>query len=477
MTCLEGASARRRSSVRRKTSPHKKTPLAKQTSARETALVVLVRLDQEDVYADRALMKELAESRLDRRDRALVTELVNGVLRWRRRLDWHLDHLLRRRSMEDVTPWIGNILRLGLYQLRYLERIPPSAATDESVKLARRYGHRGTVSLVNAVLRSALRANLEEPPVPSREEDPARSIGIQYSHPDWMVSRWLGRYGPEETVRLCAANNRVPDVTVRVHRLRADPETVRQALAEEGIESRPGRMANGFLRLRSAGALTSTRAFRSGWLQVQDESAALSVMLLDPQPGEQIIDLCAAPGGKTSHLADRMNDRGLLLAVDRHPGRLGQLADTCRRLGLRSVRPVVADGRTISTGTVDRVLLDAPCSGLGVLSRRADLRWTKREDDIQRLAGLQMELLRHAVDLIRTGGSVVYSTCTIEDEENENIVRRLLSKRKDVILDTPPAFMRREVLTPDGMIRTFPHRHGVDGIFAARLRKIGESRP
>jgi len=465
----DGGSSHRRAAAR------KKVPARQKASARETALTVLVRLQREDLFADHALMEALDGSRLERRDRALVTELVNGVLRWRRRLDWHLDHLLTRRRVEDLTPWIGNILRLGLYQLRYLERIPPSAATDESVKLARRYGHRGTASLVNAVLRNALRAGLEEPPFPSRKKDAVRSIGIQYSHPDWMVGRWLDHYGLEETVRLCEANNHAPSVTVRIHRLRATLEQVRQALSDVGIESQPGRMIPGFLRLRSAGDLTSSEAFRSGWLQVQDESSGLPVMLLDPRPAERVIDLCAAPGGKTTHLADRMEDRGFLLAVDRHPGRLGQLVNNCRRLDLKSVRPVIAEGRTLSVRPVDKLLLDAPCSGLGVLSRRADLRWRKTADDIPRLAELQLELLRHTVELVRVGGTLVYSTCTIEDEENENIVRRILSERKNVVLDTPPAFMPPETITPEGMIRTFPHRHGVDGIFAARLRKIGES--
>jgi 16S rRNA (cytosine967-C5)-methyltransferase len=233
-------------------------------------------------------------------------------------------------------------------------------------------------------------------------------------------------------------------------------------------------MVSGFLRLRSPGEITATRAYREGWIQVQDESAGLAVVLLDPRPGERILDLCAAPGGKTTHAADLMGDDGSVVAVDRHSGRLGQLVDNCRRLGLRSVRPVVADGRRLSVRPVDRLLLDAPCSGLGVLSRRADLRWKKAADDIPRLARLQRELLRKAVDMVRAGGILVYSTCTIEAEENENVIGRLLSERTDVILEKPPENLPRETITADGTIRTFPHRHGVDGIFAARLRKTGE---
>jgi len=467
---------RRAASARKEGSAHRRASAGYTVSARETALTVLVHLDREDIFADHALAEALAGSRLDRRDRALVTELVNGVLRWRRRLDWHLDHLLTNRRIENLTPWIGNILRLGLYQLKHLERIPPSAATDESVKLARRYGHRGTASLVNAVLRSALRAGLQEPAFPSEEQDTVRWIGLKYSHPDWMASRWLDRYGLEETVRLCEANNKPPAVTIRVHRLRADPEQARQTLEADGLETQPGRLLPGFLRLHSAGDLISSEAFRQGWLQVQDESSALPVMLLDPRPGERIVDLCAAPGGKTTHLADRMDDRGFLLAVDRHPGRLAMLVESCRRLGLRSVRPVVADGRALSLRTVDRLLLDAPCSGLGVLARRADLRWKKTTDDISRMVRLQMELLRHAVDLVKVGGCLVYSTCTIEDDENEGVVRRLLAERNDLILEKPAGDVPLETVTAQGMIRTFPHRHGVDGIFAARFRKVAKAK-
>jgi 16S rRNA (cytosine967-C5)-methyltransferase len=446
-------------------------------TARETALTILVRLEREELFADRALSEAFTAGDLDSRDRALTTELVNGVIRWRRRLDWHLDHLLVRRRTDDLTSWIRNTLRLGLYQLKHLDRIPAAAATHQSVSLARRYGHRGTASLVNAVLRSALRNGLREPPFPSVAEDPVVHIGLRYSHPDWMVRRWLRRYGVDETARLCEANNRAPPMTVRIHHLQADVEQVGQSLKEEGIESRPSELVPGCLRLKSPGDITLTKAFRRGWIQVQDESAALSVMLLDPQPGEEVIDLCAGQGGKTSHLADLMGDGGLLLAVDLHPGRLAQLMDNCRRLGIRSVRPVVADGRSLLVQSkVKRLLLDAPCSGLGVLARRVDLRWNKRPDDIGRLAELQLALLRHAVDLIQNGGCLVYSTCTIEDEENEEVVRRLLSERDDIVLEPPTPTVPKETITSREVVRTFPHHHGVDGIFAARLRKTGEQR-
>ena len=448
-----------------------------QPTARETALRILCRLELEDLYSDRALTETLSTSRLSLPDRALVTELVNGVLRWRRRLDWALEQLLIRRKIADLTPWIRNILRMGLYQIELLDRIPPPAATDQAVTLAKRYGHRGTASLVNAVLRKAALLRGQEVLFPQLSEDPIAHIGLRYSHPDWMVRRWRERYGQEETLALCQANNRVPSPMVRVNTLKVTDLQVKEQLHREGISFNEGRWVDGFLQLHGGGDLTRLDAFRQGWFQIQDESAGIAVKVLDPRPGEIVLDLCSAPGGKSTHLAAVMANQGRVVAMDLYPRRLQELVDNCRRLGVVNVLPVVADGRRPGILRSDRALVDAPCSGLGALSRRADLRWKKREEDIPRLAVLQRELLRAAADVIRPGGILVYSTCTLEDEENEEVVRLLLAERRDLVVESAAAFAHRELVTPQGFVRTFPHRHGVDGTFSARLRKraVGES--
>jgi 16S rRNA (cytosine967-C5)-methyltransferase len=400
-----------------------------------------------------------------------VTELVNGVMRWRRFLDAVLDQLLTENRLQDLTPWIRNILRMSLYQIQFLDKIPPAAATHQAVSLAKRFGHRGTAALVNAVLRTLVRSGRVDPQYPPLERDPAGHVGLRYSHPDWMVRRWLKRYGLSETIALCQANNRVPDLVVRVNHLKADQAQLRESLAQEGIEVAEGQLVPDFLHLGGGGDITRLEAFRKGWFQVQDESAGLAVLLLAPEPGELVLDLCSAPGGKTAHLAELMGDRGVILAVDRYGRRLRDLVSNCRRLGISSARPVVADGRFLWVQPVDRVLVDAPCSGLGVLARRTDLRWRKREEDIFLLRELQLQLLESGADVLKPGGVMVYSTCTIEDEENEEVVAQLLSQRQDLILENAASLVPPETVTEAGFVRTFPHRHGLDGTFGARLRK------
>lgn len=445
---------------------------SQQPTARETALRILCRLEVEDLYADWALTESLSVVALSPPDRSLVTELVNGVLRWRRRLDWTVERLLIRRKIFDLTPWIRNILRMGLYQIEFLNRIPPPAATHQAVALAKRYGHRGTASLVNAVLRKAVLYRGQELPFPPLREDPIGHIGLRYSHPDWMVRRWHKRYGQEETLALCQANNRVPPTMVRINTLKATPVQVREYLQREGLPFSEGRWGDGFLRMRS-GDVTRLDAFHRGWLQIQDESAGLAAAVLDPQPGEIVLDLCSAPGGKSTHIAALMANQGLVVAADLYPRRLQELVDNCRRLGVANVHPVRADGRRPVVRGSHRALVDAPCSGLGVLSRRVDLRWKKGEEDIPRLAALQRELLGAAADAVRPGGLLVYSTCTLEDEENEDVIRWLLAERRDLVAESAHAFAPRELITAEGFVRTFPHRHGVDGTFSARLRKRG----
>jgi 16S rRNA (cytosine967-C5)-methyltransferase len=441
-------------------------------TARETALRVLRRLEESDLYADWALDSALRRARLHRRDRALVTELVNGVMRWRRYLDGALDHLLKGTRTVGLTPWIRNILRLGIYQILFLDKIPAAAATHESVSLAKKFGHTGTASLVNAVLRNAIRAGRVEPPYPPLTKDPVGHIGMRYSQPDWMVRRWLKRYGQEETIALCQANNQVPDVVVRVNPLKATVSRLREDLLSEGVTVVAGSLMRGYLHLKGVGDIRRLKAFRQGWLQVQDESAGLALLLLAPEPGEVILDLCSAPGGKTAHMAGFMGDRGLILAVDRHERRLRDLVDNCRRLGISSARPFVADGKELWVRPVDRVLVDAPCSGLGVLARRVDLRWRKKGEDIPRLVQLQLQLLMTGANVLKPGGVLVYSTCTIEDEENEEVVARLLAQRDDLRLERAASLVPDETVTENGFVRTFPHRDGLDGTFGARMRKV-----
>jgi 16S rRNA (cytosine967-C5)-methyltransferase len=439
-------------------------------SARETALYVLYQVDTRKAFADLQLNRALDIGALDPRDAALATELVNGTLRWRARLDWILGHYVRT-GLDTVSPWIRNILRLGLYQIVFLDRVPPHAAVDESVKLARKYGHAGTAGLVNAVLRRLARETDSLP-------DPERKVGelplalsLGYSHPQWLVERWLRRLGEEETRALLAADNRPSPLCLRINPLRTDRETVRSALGERGIEAEVGELSRLTLRVRQNLVPRDLPEFAAGWIFVQDESETLVGELLAPEPGETVLDICAAPGGKTTQIQEGRGGDGRVIAVDLPRNRLSRIVENIARLDLSGVDVVQADGRNLALAhPVDRVLVDAPCSGLGVLSRRADARWRKTEASMRQLLPLQGELLAGGASHVRPGGVLVYSVCSNEPEEGRNQVGKFLKGHPEFVLEDAAAWLPSATVT-EGCLLLYPHQHGTDGVFAARMRK------
>ena len=431
--------------------------------AREVALVVLYRVELQGSYADKVLDGLLKRHSLPQRDRALATELAFGTLRWRGKIDWALGQLLKG-GIEELSPWIRNILRLGAYQLMFCDKIPSFAAVSESVELAKKYGHTGVAALVNGVLRKVKK---EVPQLPAGDIE---SLAVNYSHPSWMVRRWVSRLGALETEELLKANNQVPPVSLRANALRVSREELLSLLEGEELSSASGKFSQSSVRVE--GNPLSSNCYRQGLFQVQDEGATLVGELLAPQPDEVVVDLCSAPGGKATHLAELMGNRGLVLAVDINRARLSLVSENCKRLGVGIVRGVVADGRDFSLRTqVDRVLIDAPCSNLGVLRRRPDLRWRIKEEEIGELVRLQRALLEGGSTLLREGGILVYSTCTLEPEENEQTVLSLLDSRPEFALEDGRGFVPREVVNGRGWLMTLPHVHGLDGGFAARMRK------
>ncbi len=454
--------------------------------ARKTALLSLTEWESGDRNIDVVLERRLAGANLDARDTALAQNLTYGVLRWKGRLDWVLDQYVNGGLTSLPVP-IRNALRLGLYQIDYLDRIPPRAAVNESVELAKEFGHKGTAGLVNAVLRNILTSL--RPDFPDMREDPAGHISVVYSHPRILVERWIARYGIEMTVVFCEYNNEVPRLVARANGLSATTPALARALKSEGRETRPGRYFDECLEILTGGDVSGLDCFRTGMMQIQDESTLLAVRLLDPRPGEDIIDMCAAPGGKTTYIAERMLGEGTIKAFEISEPRAAKLASNIERLSIKSCDIIRDDAIAEADGTADGVLVDAPCTGTGTLGRRADSRWkfdlNARErvrSDIEELRRMhprqifarqverQLRFLLKAATLVDDGGRIVYSTCSMEPEENEQVVARFLDKRPDFALEDAADFVP-PMFVDGGFVRVLPHKHAIDGAFAARLVK------
>lgn len=440
----------------------------------------LIRVLDDGAYANIAVNNCLQETKLSGPERGLFTELVYGVVRTRNTLDWALGQFLRR-PLASLTPAIRNILRLGAYQLMYLERIPPRAAVHQAVELAKIYGHPGVAGLANGVLRNLLR-NLHQLPFPSLAEDPVRHIALKYSHPEWLVERWLRLYGPEDTIKLCAYNNRPAPLTLRVNPLKTTKEELRRRLAAKGMAVSDSRHVPEALVVENWPGLEEVEEFRQGLFTMQDESSMLVAHALKPAPGSLVVDACAAPGTKTTHMAELMEDTGKILAFDIHEHKLPLIRQACRRLGITSVEAVLGDARELPRLVAQPpsyVLVDAPCSGLGVLGRRADARWRKDPEQLAELPSLQLSLLSAAGEVLAPGGVLVYSTCSIAPEENWEVVDRFLSGNRQFVPESLvpylPFMPEREEdrrLMEEGMLQVLPQVHGMDGFFMARLRKL-----
>jgi 16S rRNA (cytosine967-C5)-methyltransferase len=451
--------------------PPGSTPRA---SARAVALEILRRVETDRAYPDLLLDRLPGRAGLEVRDRALATELVYGALRWQRLLDWHLARVSHR-PLAELTSWVRALLRLSAYQLAFLDRIPPWAVVDEAVELAKGRRSPGAAAFVNGVLRAlAPRPRPWPEPTPTPLEDPIEALALRTSHPTWLVRRWVARYGAAEAEALARALNARPPLTLRVNPLRATSDAVAGALRAQGASPVPSRYAPEGLVVTDAGDPRALEPLRAGWCAVQDEAAMLVGHVVDPQPGETVADVCAAPGTKTTHLAQLMSNRGRILATDRHPGRVARLRAACLLMGATIVEPhergVEALAREVGA-VCDRVLVDAPCSNLGVLRRNPDGKWRRQEGDLAGLAAAQGAILDAAATLVRPGGVLVYATCSLEPEENEAVVAAFRARCPAFAPDPIPEAVPAACRAAPEMLRMVPHRHGSDGFTALRLRR------
>lgn len=448
-------------------------------NARRLALEVLTQVEDRGAYASLLLDAKLEQARLSPEERALATELTYGVLRWQGRLDYVLAAMADR-PWERVDPALRRLLRLGAYQLLFLTRVPSYAAVNETVALTpivRSPNTDASKAFVNAVLRalSRQRATLR---FPDPSADPVGSLATRWSHPRWLVARWLARLGAGETEALLQANNEAPALSVMVNRLKRKPEEVGSHLAGIAGSVTPGRFAPGAFHLKDGAEALRDPAFREGWYYPMDEAAALPAFLLDPQPGETVLDACAGGGGKAALLLGLLGGNGRVIALDPSPRAHRRLQDAKARLGLDRLLPLQADARhaaRLFTRPVERVLVDAPCSGLGTLRRHPERKWAQQEAGLAVLAQLQHELLQGVAPLVKSGGCLVYSACSLEPEETDHVVEAFLRAFPEFALDDAPEGFpaaAKELLDRTGVMRTWPHRHGIDGFYAVRLRRL-----
>jgi 16S rRNA (cytosine967-C5)-methyltransferase len=442
-------------------------PVALRDRPREKALEILHRVEKK-AFADALL--DQARQAFDARDNAFILELVNGTLRNRTRLDWILDQFsVQPLAKTDI--WTRNILRLGAYQMLFLDKIPVSAAVNTAAELAKTYG--GKSSYVNGLLRNLdrKRNSIAEPSL----VDPVKRLSIVYSHPEWLIKRWLQRFGEERATALLRENNRPAPLTIRTNILKTTRNQLKASLEAEGAKLAETAISTVGLEILSSPGLRSLTAYEKGWFMVQDEAAQLVGLLVSPRPGETVLDACAAPGGKATHLAELMENRGTLVALEADPSRIRKVRENSERLGITIIVPVRGDAMKYKEGRFDKILIDAPCSGLGVLRRHPDGRWGKNERAILERAAVQRRILENCSKLLKPGGALVYSTCTTEPEENEEVINYFLDGTGDTFaIDDPRPYLAKQaalLVDEREFFRTFPRESGMDGFFGVRLVK------
>jgi len=448
-------------------------------NARQIAVRILARVEKEGSYAN-ILLRENLSSLEDYRDRHLVSALVNGVLKNKLLLDYALRKHLTK-PMSALPHEVRAILRAGAFQILFLDKIPIPAAINESVNLVKSgeyaKNHRFP-ALINSVLRKTAETGWKFA-WPDKKKETWRYLSVFYSHPEWMVKRWLKRWGAEETEELLKTNNDPSPTVIRINTLKTTKEEFITVLKNNNLKgvSSP-RLPEAFY-LDDFGAVEKLEAFKSGFFTVQDESSQLVAHVLGVKPGYRVLDVCSAPGGKTTHLAQLMKNQGEILAVDIYPQKLKLVDELAKRLEISIIQTVESDARILAgiEGKFDRVLVDAPCSGLGVIRRRADLRWHKREDEIEQLPKLQLEILLKASDYVLPGGEIVYSTCTTEPEENFEVIKAFRRLRLEFIpVDLTPLLPFHVSAERDlqqlqkGVWQILPHLHKMDGFFVAKLK-------
>lgn len=424
--------------------------------ARFSAIKTVYAVQTQGAFSNVALAQILRQEKLSDIDRRFCTELVYGTIKAGASLDWKISKYVSR-PLDKIDAKILAVLRVGMYQIFFLDRVPNSAAVNESVEIAKKFSNIGAAKFVNGVLRSAVR----EPQKSNfPNEDSIESLALQSFHPAWLVNLFVEEFGLDTAKKICAKNNIEPPLCLRVNFLKSSRAEILAALKKFGATAEESKLVPEGIICRSHGALDTFKPLKMGLCQVQDESSMLAARWLNPAENDFVIDCCAAPGGKATHIAELMKNRGRIIAADILPTKIEHIQQNAQRLGIKIIEPVLLDAREIGEkffNQADKVLIDAPCSGLGVIRRKADLRWKKNPVEIAELPKIQAEILASAANAVKRGGTLIYSTCTIIRRENEEIVENFLKLNKNFKIVDKKIFL--------------PHIDGTDGFFIAKLIK------
>ncbi|MEM1498113.1 16S rRNA (cytosine(967)-C(5))-methyltransferase RsmB [Bacillus velezensis] len=446
----------------------------KKINVRELALEALEKLEQNQAYSNLLLTSVIKTNTLSDQDRGLLTELVYGTLQNKIALDYMLKPFIRKPN--KVKPWVIQLLRLSAYQMEYLEKIPDRAAIHEAVEIAKKRGHKGIASFVNGILRSLQREGATSF---AEIEDPVLRLSTETSHPEWLVKEWVEAYGFEAAEQICRIHLIPPKQTLRVNHIKSDRETVLNEMENAGLEAEAGDLSPDAIKLLK-GSIANTAFFQNGRVSIQDESSMLVARALDPKPGETVLDACAAPGGKSAHIAELMENEGSLTSLDLHRHKVKLIKEGAERLGLTIIDAQTMDarkaGEAFGAERFDRVLVDAPCSGFGVIRRKPDMKYTKTPEDSSRLSEIQLGILREIAPLVKKGGTLVYSTCTMDRTENEEVMHAFIQEHPEFEPDLSLEKRLPEKARPfvqDGSLQILPHYFGTDGFFISSMRKKG----
>ncbi|MTI69939.1 MAG: 16S rRNA (cytosine(967)-C(5))-methyltransferase RsmB [Firmicutes bacterium] len=434
------------------------------------AYKILFEINEKKAYSNISIQRNTKG--MEKLDEAFIRELVYGVLENKLYIDWVIKKFSKLK-FKKISPKILQILRLGVYQIVFMDKIPDSAACNESVKLAKIVSHKGTFGFVNGVLRSIARnkEKIKEPKITNK----LKYLSIKYSHPEWMVKKWLNEFGFKFTKELLEKNNTKPHLNIRVNTLKVSRESLMDKLKNKGFDVEKTKYALDGIIINNPSRITDLEEFKKGLFTIQDESSMLVAQIMNPMENSLVLDVCSAPGGKATHIAQKMNNNGKVIARDIYEHKVNLINENSKRLGIDIIETEIFNGSKLDENLLEKVdycLVDAPCSGLGLIRRKPDIKWTKRKDEIEKLVKLQKDILSKASRYLKPGGTLIYSTCTIENKENLELINTFVKENGNFKFESFSNLVNIDESTAKGYLQMYPNIHSTDGFFIAKLKKI-----